>query len=298
MGTVTFPMWLEDMIYNQCGGTRRYEGSMFTSKDWDEEKIKGYLGTYFPRSYGEAYYVFDRTFKILSDEEKKRFSNSTELHILDFCSGTGGQLLGLLDCVERFFEKVTSISVSYIDANPMAYIYLNRILEAWQKEKRSRITIKVEYLVFDIKSICELKVANAWALLQCRKYDFVMTYKGLCEFVNSDPVSVKNFYKEYIERFHKLIKSDGFFVVEDVASYVKQGESERWMDDLICEGLSAADKFEFQSTRNQDWEQKISIEMKEHKPLQTNVIWHILRGEKQWNRHDPFGEEQLGNEKA
>lgn len=289
MRTIEFPGWLEDLIYNKFGATRNYEGSMFQSKDWNEEQIKGYLGTYFPRSYGEARYIFDYNFITLSDAAKERFSNCTNMHVLDFCSGTGGQLLGLLDCIEDNFKSVTNVTVSYIDANPIAYLYLDRILKARKEILNSRINVKVEYLICDIKSINDIKIANVWAKCRCSKYDLVMTFKGLCEFVKSDVDAVRKLYTEYMSQFHNLIAEKGFFVVEDVASYVKIEGNDKWMDNLLCDGLSAADKFEYQFSRNQDWEQSIQIKMAKHKELKSNVIWHVLRGVKQWDRHDvPF----------
>ena len=83
---LTLPDWLDRFIYNDLKGIYCRSNEDMTVIDWDKSDVLKYLGTYFPRSYTEAYCIFSHYMKVVNPYEHK-----TELSIFDFGCGTGGR---------------------------------------------------------------------------------------------------------------------------------------------------------------------------------------------------------------
>jgi hypothetical protein len=61
--SVQLPIWLDEIIYNEFGAV--YEPrpqDVEYNPDQQFEFVQLYLGTYFPRSYAEAYCIMSRLF--------------------------------------------------------------------------------------------------------------------------------------------------------------------------------------------------------------------------------------------
>ena len=86
---VTIPEWLDRIIFDDFRAV--YEPrpmEVVYNPDQPYDFVKLYLGTYFPRSYAEAYGI---TSQILSIKGfKEHYINLEEINLLDFCCGTGG----------------------------------------------------------------------------------------------------------------------------------------------------------------------------------------------------------------
>ena len=104
------PQWLDDLIYNELNGKYQPCNSDMTVIDWDKSDILNYLGTYFPRSYAESYCIFNNFF----EKSPYFFSNKEELSIFDFGSGTGGEIIGLITIVEKYFSNIEKINVKLL----------------------------------------------------------------------------------------------------------------------------------------------------------------------------------------
>ena len=57
---VHLPKWLDEYIFTQLKANYCPSCSDMTVIDWDKSNVLNYLGTYFPRSYAEAYCIFKR----------------------------------------------------------------------------------------------------------------------------------------------------------------------------------------------------------------------------------------------
>lgn len=88
--------------------------------DNDEEKNKKYLGTYFPRSFVEAYRIYDNIF--LNELILNEFNKKYELNILDIGSGTGGNLIGLLNVLVKKLNN-KHFKIHSFDGNKIALLY-------------------------------------------------------------------------------------------------------------------------------------------------------------------------------
>ena len=105
------PAYLDNLIYGEFFGARycpdhqRYEYNLNLS----EEELLIYLGTYFPRSYGESFCLFS---SIISAESIKSGLNGKDcINILDIGCGSGGEIIGLLHALENYLENSIPINI-------------------------------------------------------------------------------------------------------------------------------------------------------------------------------------------
>jgi len=104
------PKWLDKYVFEDL--LAKYEPD-FEKFDYNLEHsiddLLVYLGTYFPRSYAEAFCIYEDLFlnQIIGKENKQK----EELNILDIGCGTGGNLLGLLIAVKKEFSDISKINV-------------------------------------------------------------------------------------------------------------------------------------------------------------------------------------------
>lgn len=62
--SVNLPKWLDDLIFSKMGAKYCCSNADMTVIDWDKSDILNYLGTYFPRSFAEAYCIFTSYFEL------------------------------------------------------------------------------------------------------------------------------------------------------------------------------------------------------------------------------------------
>ena len=85
------PHWLDLALFNHLSAVYSPEYKKFEyNLDIDSEDVKVYLGTYFPRSYAEAFCIFDDLFK--SRQYMEELKRVPVINILDYGCGTGGFL--------------------------------------------------------------------------------------------------------------------------------------------------------------------------------------------------------------
>ena len=116
------PRWLDDLIFKELGASWNpspddAEHNLYSR----EPMVKEYLGTYFPRSYGEAFCIADNLFQ----NEVFRSALRNEISILDIGCGTGGEILGLLCVIDKYLPSDVTISVYACDGNSTALRYMD-----------------------------------------------------------------------------------------------------------------------------------------------------------------------------
>ena len=112
---VKLPQWLDTIIYD------KYEAifepcplDVVYNPDQEFEFVKVYLGTYFPRSFAEAVAI---TCKLVQNSNyKEQILKLEEINILDYCYGTGGEIIGMIVALQSIlpnlqllFEKIHDV---------------------------------------------------------------------------------------------------------------------------------------------------------------------------------------------
>lgn len=133
----SLPLWLDDLIFNKFGASwspfpEEAGHNLFSH----ESRVREYLGTYIPKSYGEAFRIADNLFQ----NETVRSSLSREINILDIGCGTGGDILGLLSAMDRYLTRSAAISVYACDGNSTALRYMNQAVSAFAERSHQSVS--------------------------------------------------------------------------------------------------------------------------------------------------------------
>ena len=208
---IKLPSCLEDFIFSKLQAKYEPNYSKFSKNlDLNEEEVKIYLGTYFPRSYAESYCIYN---DLLHNQIiKEIYSKKTEINILDIGSGSGGNLIGLLFALkENLFQNI-NINIFTIDGNQKALEILNTIIFKIQIKHNLNINPQSQFITFN--SIDKL-YQNSKLYLE-KNYDFIITSKMINELLEND----NNAYYNFCKYFTNHLSEDGFLSLIDVTMQV------------------------------------------------------------------------------
>lgn len=222
------PKWIDDYIFNELGAKYQPSYSNMTNIHDDKEKTLTYLGTYFPRSYVEAYCIFSDYFS----EHKSEWENKKQISVFDFGCGTGGEIIGLLTVLNEMFPKLEKVRVDGLDGNGYALSLYEKMI----KEFRTHSTLKIENHPNDY-TIDDFYDLNTLDNVLNKKFDIIISFKAICEFVTKDQFEQQNAY-EHIARFLlPKLNHGGIFLLEDITSY--NITSQEWLTKMMNKGLQS-----------------------------------------------------------
>lgn len=220
------PLWLDTLIYKELGGEFRPRLSNMVVLDDDKQKSLNYLGTYFPRSYIEAFNIFSELF----NTHAELFEGMKELRLFDFCCGTGGEVIGLLDAIGEMLPAVKSINMTLLDGNQTALRLTERIISEYKKLSKLKIDYKLAAVT--IEDFYDMEVVKD--VIES-DYDIIMTFKAINELVTRERFEQRNAYAYFAETFISGLTERGVMVVEDVT--VKAGSNDEWLPIMMDKGL-------------------------------------------------------------
>ena len=226
---VTLPKWLDDYIFNELGAKYCRSNADMTVIDWDKSDMLNYLGTYFPRSYAEAYCIFSNYL----EQQSNRFQGQEELSLLDFGSGTGGEIIGIITVLTKQYPDLKKIKIIPIDGNSHALQLFDKVIKEYQKHTN----LCLEWLSspIHIDDFYDLSVLDT---VLRGKYDIVISFKAICEFVTKQQFENRNAY-EHIARFlMPKLTENGLFLLVDVTTY--NDTTKEWLPKMLNMGLHSA----------------------------------------------------------
>jgi len=210
--SLNLPEFLNELLFNKLSAKYEPNYSKFNKNlELNEEDVKIYLGTYFPRSYAESYLIFNDLFK--NKIVKKFYNEKEEINILDIGAGSGGNLLGLLFALKDNFSNNLNINVFAIDGNQKALETLNKIVLKISIKYNIHINIKSQFITFNL--INEL-YENSKEYLETN-YDFIISSKMINEIIEKDSKA----YYDFCKYFSKNLSKEGFLILIDVTMKVE-----------------------------------------------------------------------------
>ena len=212
--SVTLPQWLDDIIFNEFDAV--YEPSpndVVYNPDQSYDFVRLYLGTYFPRSYAEAYGIVSR---LLSYERYiVNLKELEELYLLDFCCGTGGEIFGTLVALQENLHNLKRIVIDSFDANEHAVCLLYHLIDKVNSSDETRIEMSVNPQCIFVESQREIQDIINYTNVQ---YDLVLSFKAVNEFVQKRTFDPDNAYYTVARHLCPLLKKHGAFVLADVST--------------------------------------------------------------------------------
>lgn len=215
---ITINEKLYNYLYNEMGATYSKDPKgVGLNVDNSEEENLNYLGTYFPRSFVESYRIYDNIFS--NEDVFEMFNKNKIIKILDIGSGTGGDLIGLLQVLlEKFADK--KIEVTSIDGNKNAlqlqFNILNK-LQLFIDFNGNELRRKLYCGRFRDKNDMEEKLNN---VLTDNSFDIVNSFKFVNEFYKTNYNLNKGMYIKLIRLANEWLKKDGILCLVDITNRV------------------------------------------------------------------------------
>lgn len=210
-----------DYLYDELGAEYQKSPSAVESNlENDTEKNLEYLGTYFPRSFVESYYIYSNLFD--NEDIFEKYNKRSVIKVLDIGSGTGGSLFGLIQVLMEKFTgkeiKVVSIegNKNAVDLQVEIFKNLSLVLNCNNKVNGSVYTVK-----FNDKDELEKKLST---LGMDGTIDIMQSFKVVNEFYRRDYESNKGMYAHLLCLGNKWLKKSGILCIVDVTNKINNGE--------------------------------------------------------------------------
>jgi len=227
---VILPKWLDNFIFDELSANYCRKNKDLVVLDWNKNDILCYLGTYFPRSFAEAYCIFSNYLR----EYSEKYENTETISVFDFGCGTGGELIGFIVAVSEILPNVKTIELGALDGNTNALRILEFILEKVSKE--TGIILKSHLMPVVIDDFYDMEIVTN---VIKQKYDFVITFKAICEFVTRQQFEQKNPYEHIINVFLPKLQENGVVCIADVTSY--NDVSKDWLPKMLDRASCSCD---------------------------------------------------------
>lgn len=258
------PQWLDTLIFDDLKAQYKPRHSNMTNIDDDMNESLNYLGTYFPRSYAEAYCIFSDYFQ----QYDTVFANQEELSIFDFGCGSGGEIFGLLTVLSEQRQQLQKIKIVAFDGNQNKLRLYERIMEKFKEQVPFMIhnrTIPHKIDDFYDMSIIDSVLSDS--------FDMIITFKAICEFVTKQQFETKNPYTHFVQTFLPKLSKDGIMLIEDITSINET--SKEWQSKTMDNGLlNTKCRVVCKNPLNYD---KYTITHSQTKNDVSKVAWRIIK---------------------
>lgn len=226
------PSYLDDLIYGEFFGAKylpdyqRYEYNL----NLTEEELLIYLGTYFPRSFGESQCLFSSIMKtetIISELSRKDCIN-----ILDIGCGSGGEILGLLHVLENSEKNGIPINIYSFDGNQLVQDILMELVSQFQINTKIKRRIQIYTNVRRIDCINDIEtIASNVSFF---KFDFILCNKMCNELISR--AHITDAYHLMCNSFAPLLDNTGLLLILDVTT--KDENSSRFYSEILNEQVN------------------------------------------------------------
>jgi hypothetical protein len=179
----------------------------------DAGKIRTYLGTYFPRSFCESRNLHSLLLNL--EQIRRTWSLKNRLNVLDFGSGTGGNLCGLIQSLASLGLH-PDVHIHSIDGNMDALCYQEALMEHMQRNTGIRIHLHCIHRVFPNDPDGFSRDLRESFTSIPGGFDLIMAWKSLSELFIADSTSVCGCYDRFLEVCTPMLNDDGLVTVLDV----------------------------------------------------------------------------------
>lgn len=260
---IQIPEWIDDFIFNKLGAKFCPSYFNMTNIDDDREKTLNYLGTYFPRSYAEAYCIFSEFF----EKYKSLYSGKTELKVFDFGCGTGGEIIGLLTAIEEKLPSVKQVRVVALDGNRDALLLYENIMDALKQRTQIKIRncpvhLHINFYKFEILN-----------QIMAEEFDVIISFKAICEFVTKKQFEERNAYEHITKFMLPKLTDNGIIVLADITT--RDEYSQEWLPDMMDKGLQAVICSVI--AKNENYNQVFYITHSHKQNEISKIAWRIIK---------------------
>lgn len=226
------PSYLDELIYGEFFGAKyqpdhqRYEYNL----DLTEEELLVYLGTYFPRSFGESMCIFTSVIKF--KEINSELSSKDCINILDIGCGSGGEILGLLHALEGCDDNSIPINIYTYDGNQLVQDILMELVSQFQIATKTKRRIQIYTNVKRVGSSSDIEWIESNS--NTFSFDFILCNKMCNELISR--AEITDAYYLICKSLAPLLDSNGLLLILDVTT--KDEKSSRFFPELLNEQVN------------------------------------------------------------
>lgn len=263
---VQLPQCLDDLIFKDIHAKYEPCGKDMVVLNWDNQKIIRYLGTYFPRSFSEAFCIFSKYF----DLEKPKYSETSTINVFDFGCGTGGELIGLLFAIAEK-TNIQTVNIKALDGNQNALRQLEAIIDKLKTEFR----MDVRYNVTPIK-IDDVYDMSLTSELIREDNDIILIFKSICEMASVRQFEERNPYQHVLQILQSKLAPNGIICLADVTSF--NAEQKEWLPMMIDKACINANANILM--RNDGYNEVFYVSHSGKRCDKSKITWRILNNKK------------------
>jgi len=214
-GNVPFvlPERLQNFIAQEVGWNYSRKGDDYNVTE--KVPLIDYMGTYFPRSFAEAYFFCAVMLQKASIAET--LLDRSSISIVDIGSGTGANILGVCWAIRDYCllwgSRFPPVYTSSVDKSAEALEIQSRLIRTLFQHR-----VTIEPLLLDHTSGTEFMNDLTERLSDNGPLDIIMCWKSICEFYRSEADYVRNrgMYAKLLKLADIYLKSSGFLGICDV----------------------------------------------------------------------------------
>ena len=178
---------------------------------------------------------------------------------------------GTLTAVKKCFHNIKYIEVSGLDGNHHALRLLENIVERYARTEGVDVHIKV--MPVCITDFYDLSCVDD--VLKDSRFDMVMSFKAVCEFVTKERFVQDNAYSHLSRFLTSKLTAGGVMLLCDVTTY--SDTAQEWLPMMMDRGL--ADAGCRVTLRNDGFNQTFTVYHSRHSCDKSKVAWRLIKNE-------------------
>lgn len=262
--SVILPKWIDDLIFKVLSAKYSRKNKDLVVLEWEKDEELTYLGTYFPRSFAEAYCIFLEYFS----KFKRQYKTKTSISLFDFGCGTGGEIIGFIVAVSEILPNIETIELRALDGNVHELRCLEVILD--EAASRTGLKIKSQFMPIIIDDFYDMNVVTD---VITQKYDFIITFKAICEFVTKKQFEERNPYEHIIKTFLPKLSGRGIVCIADITTYNEV--SKEWLTKMLDRASEICDVTIID--RNQGYNEEFFVSHSLKRYDKSKIAWRIYK---------------------
>jgi hypothetical protein len=291
--SIILPKYLDDYIFKNLGGIYLTKNDVDCNLHNDNYKNRVYIGTYFPRSYAESLVIFNTLFD--NAVIKNTFNDKDVINILDIGSGSGGNVIGLLDAVKSSLTGNKIFNLYTVEGNANAIECQVKIIAEYKLRSNVSINHFPLHCVFSSACTFPRQINDLLRGLPVSSFDFITTFKCLTEFYNADYQGSRGLFSAFVSNLRNYLSPEGLMAIVDVTttdkqrtrpftSFILAGEVNEYLRNNNTDMtyiLPRSCSVYFNNCRYRDCFRQLIIEVSHSKAsLDTSKICHAVFGKK------------------